>query len=144
MWQAPNQRARALAQARRREKERAKKPMHLRRVVGQLKAANNEEAANARVLLNDLTPKGMGLFCSKPMMVGEEVSLTLEQPKQFYVKGRVVWCQEYSVDSHVLSKVSYSYRVGIEFIFDTDEDRKTVEDYCAELMKKHVFTIKAA
>jgi hypothetical protein len=137
MWQAPSQRVRALTNAKKRERDKARRPIHIKRVMGQLKilgALGSEPViAEARVLLNDMTSKGVGLFCGIGLATGQEISITIQEPKQFFIKAKVMWCQEYNSESHILSKVSYAFRVGVQFVFSTPEEEKAVADYCAEI-----------
>lgn len=148
MWQAPNQRVRAIASAKKREKERNRRPIHIKRVQAELKVVGTinttPHITQARVLLNDLSPKGLGLFAANPIMVGQQIALTIEEPKRFYIRGRVIWCQEHDADSHVLSPTPYSYRIGIEFVFESREEEQQVAAYCDEIAKNHLFTLKAA
>ena len=148
MWQAPNQRVRAIAQAKRRERERARRPLHIKRVSAELKVLTLPSAApmvtDARVLLNDFSPKGLGLFCGRPLGVGQEVAITLESPRRIYVRGRIVWCQEYDCESHVLSQRSYSYRIGVQFTFETVEEQKAIKAFCDELSKDYLLTSRVA
>ena len=137
MWQAPSQRVRALTNAKKRERERQRRPIHIKRVVGQLKimgALGTEPViAEARVLLNDMNTKGVGFFCGVAIAHGQEISLTIDEPKRFFIRAKVAWCQEFNTESHVLSKVSYAYRIGVHFIFASPEEEKAVADYCDEI-----------
>lgn len=147
MWQAPNQRGKALANQRKRDRERMRQNFHLRRVRAQIKISEPMAPAtstHARLILNDLSPKGMGMFSEAPLMVGQIVAITIEEPRRFYVHGRIVWCQEYDANSHVLSETSFSYRVGVEFVFETKEEEKSVREYCENLVQEYVYGRKAA
>lgn len=142
MWQAPSQRSRALANQKRRERERMRQSFHVRRVRAEIKVSQpmvQSTRTDARVILNDFTPQGLGLFSEHAVMPGQEVSITLEEPKRFFVRGRVIWCQEYDANSHVLSQVSFKFRVGIEFVFETPEEQAAVEAYVTELNEKYIF-----
>jgi Tfp pilus assembly protein PilZ len=148
MWQAPNQRLRAIAAQRERDRRRGRRPFHIKRVQAEVKAVGGlhvaQTVAAARVLLNDLSPKGIGLFSSAPMMVGQEVALTLEEPKRFYVRGKIVWCQELDGGTHVLSEKKFTYRIGIEFVFQSATEEQSVRAYCEELSAQHLNGSQAA
>jgi hypothetical protein len=143
MWQAPNQRLRSVIQAKKREREKKRRPVHLKRVSAEIRplATKLGQAAAvtaARVLLNDITVKGLGIFSEHAMTPGQSISITLEEPRRFYVKGRVVWCQEFEGESRVLSAQRYSYRVGIQFVFQSAEEQAEVEKFLTELSEQHV------
>jgi hypothetical protein len=88
--------------------------------------------------LIDFTPEGMTLFIEAPLAVGEEVSITLEQPKQFYARGKVAACGNYLRNSKVLCESRRSYRVNIRFEFDSDAEREEVKRYfdyiCSDIL----------
>ena len=147
MWQAPNSRSRALASQRRRERERLRRPIHIKRVDGKLTLAGSAKDAapiGIRVVLNDLSPKGAGIFAPSIIPVGQEISITIEEPKHLSLKGKVTWYQEHDANSHILTQVPFSYRIGIEFIFDTEADKQAAETYCKDILNIYLFGAKAA
>ncbi|HLE01550.1 MAG TPA: hypothetical protein VJB59_14900 [Bdellovibrionota bacterium] len=133
MWQSPNQRVRALANARKRERERLQQPFHIRRVNAELQivgsASSEPVTTTARVVLNDLTAKSVGIFTALPLGSGQEVLITVTEPSSVQLRGKVVACQEYHNDSHILSANSFSYRVGIQFTFKSPEEEKAVKAF---------------
>jgi hypothetical protein len=135
MWQSPNQRVRAQANARKRERERLKTPFHVKRVLATVQLG--EEKIDVRLILNDLTPKGMGLFSSNRFSPGDEVTIHLESPKKIAIKGKIAWCQEYEVRGKVLTAQSFSYRVGLAFVFSSPEEEQAIKAYCAEVMESY-------
>jgi hypothetical protein len=141
MWQSPNQRVRAQVNARKRERERLKMQFHVKRVVAvvsiHVPGQEKPETVDVRLILNDFTPKGMGLFSAHRFNAGDEITIDLENPKKVQVKGRVAWCQEYEIRGKVLTAQSYSYRVGLTFIFATPEEEQSLKAYCDDLIKNH-------
>lgn len=149
MWQAPNQRVRALQTAKKRQQDRLSRPLHIKRVRAEIRAISQNPggeapATEARVILNDFSAKGMGIFASQALMVGQEVAITLQEPKQVYLRGRIVWCQEYDAESHVLSANPFSYRMGIKFVFQSKQEEQAVAKFCDELFRQHLYGNKAA
>ena len=141
MWQSPSQRRRALILARDRERARSKRRLHLQRVRAELKVVGEIKAATeAHVVLTDIGTEGLGLFASKPLPVGQQIALTIEYPRRFYVRARIISCQEYDVESHVLSRARHSYRVGVMFLFANAAERRQVEQYCELLRRDYFFT----
>ena len=116
--------------------------MHLRKVRAEVKALGGftDAIQEVQVVLSDISPRGVGLFSSAPMEIGQELALTLDDPKRFYVKGRVAWCQEYDATSHVLSASPVSYRIGLEFFFDSEEDETEVRNYCDLIASNYLFS----
>ena len=140
MWQAPNQRIRAQANARKRERDRFKIPFHIKRVVAnvQLEIPGGEpQKFEARALLNDFSPKGMGLFSSHRFSQGDEIVVTIENPEKIEVRGKIAWCQEYFAAGKVLKSQAFSYRAGVRFTFATADDEAAVRKFCMDLLNKH-------
>ena len=142
MWHAPNQRLRAIANAKKRERERARRPIHIRRIIAEMCTLGPEgetPKTMVRLVLNDISPKGVGIFSPDSLSSGQEVKLELTEPSPFLLKARVVWCQEYHANSHVLTDRPYSYRMGLEFIV-TPEEEQTLKAFCDEISRKYLFT----
>ncbi|MGZ3688430.1 MAG: PilZ domain-containing protein [Bdellovibrionota bacterium] len=145
MWQAPSSKVRSgSASSKRRQRERYRRPLHLRRVDGQLKTVTQSDASpvatDARVLLNDLSPKGVGLFSPTKLGVAQEILLVLNEPRKMEIRGKVAWCQHHNPNSHILSANSFSWRLGIEFHFKDEAEQKAMEEFCEELFKAYLYT----
>jgi hypothetical protein len=147
MWQVPNQKLRAMISARKREKERQKQGFHIRRTSAQLKIVSPPVALppmSVRVVLNDISPKQMSLFTSQPLAPGQIAAVTLEEPKRIYVRARILGCQELDYESKVISTQSYSYRVTLLFIFESEEEEKQFKSFYDELTTEVLGTVRAA
>lgn len=153
MWQSPNQRVRALANARKRERERWLQPFHIRRVEADLKLVTpgvptgtsaEPQQVPARVVLNDLSPKGIGLFTTQALIADQEIILTIRQPREITLKGRVVSCQEYDSGSHILSEQSFTHRIGVRFLLESPEQEKAITDLYNDLNREYLHGSKAA
>ena len=128
MWQSPNQRVRAIANSKRRERERMSSRLHIRRVAVVVRL--NEEDIPARAVLNDLSPSGIGLFSTQQLTAGQEIQISIKAPKPLQVRGTVISCQEYDSGSHILAEHTYTHRIGVQFVFDSPEQEKEVQAYC--------------
>lgn len=147
MWQAPNQRVRAASNAKKREREKNRKPIHLKRINAQLELNSTPqegaEKVSVRILLNDLSTKGVGLFSPHFLAPGQMIILTITDPLQITLHARVIWCQEHSANSHVITNHSYSYRLGIEFTLETLEEQQSIKAFCDEVAKTYLYSPKA-
>ncbi|MGK5089275.1 PilZ domain-containing protein [Bdellovibrionota bacterium FG-2] len=141
MWQASSN-GPSPAKPQRRTTERKAFPFHIRRVEAQFKVVTKranplEDITTARVILNDLTPTGLGIFLPRPIMVGQEISITLEEPRQIYLRGRIVWCMEIDAGSHVISvNQRYSYRLGIQFMFESATEKEAVKQFVEQVTRE--------
>jgi hypothetical protein len=139
---------RALANAKLRARERASQVFHVQRVMAELQLSaapvQLQSTAQCRLVLNDLTPTHVVIFSNAPMPVGQMAGLSFLHPQPSYIKGRIVNCQEYDVDSHVLSQDAYSYRIGFRFVFATPEEEAMVRNLCEDLKRSHLYGRRAA
>jgi hypothetical protein len=151
MWHSPNQRIRALNNAKQRERERARRPFHVKRVVAHLKIQGPDVPAEdqepvpfpIRLVLNDLSVKGVGVFAASPLVPGQEVVLTITHPMTLEIRCRVVWCQEFAANSHVLSHATFSYRLGLEFQVSGLEDQINVRTFWDDMCRNYLYSLKA-
>lgn len=149
MWQAPNQRVRAAASAKKRERDRNQRPIHLKRVHADLQSIGESTslpsvASEVRLVLNDLTEAGFTFFSRKRLHAGQEVVLTLKDPRPLELKGKIVWCQEHEADGHVLSPEPFSFRAGLQLAFSSEEERAAFKAFCDELAESSITLASAA
>jgi hypothetical protein len=143
MWQAPSQRIRAIQNAKKRQQDRLKRPMHIRKVRVEVKLTGGtaeQPLTDTQLLLNDLTPAGIGLYAHQCLPAGQELTITVAEPHPISLRGKVVWCQEIHSQSHVISNHFFSHRVGIKFLFNNEEERQAAEQYCSDLSKNYLYS----
>lgn len=136
MWQSPA--ARMRQSSKRRDDPRMK--YHLLKVTAEIKLqASLGESARilaASIVLNDLSPSGVAVFSEGKLTPGQEVFLTLDNPKRFYARGQIISCQDLETTSKILSsQKSFGFRVGILFKFDNEKDKEEVYRFCTEIEK---------
>jgi c-di-GMP-binding flagellar brake protein YcgR len=100
------------------------------------------ESIEARVLLNDLSTTGIGIYAAQPMNPGEKVVITLEEPIQIKITGCVVWCQEQPACGAVITSEAFNFRIGVKFVFGSPEEEKALQDYCAQIQSQHLYSPK--
>ncbi len=135
MWQSPNKVTRA--SGKRRGSRGGIK--HLKRVTAEIKViptngGGEPWVTEARILLNDFSQKGVAIFSSKPLSVGQEVMITLTEPGQIVLKGKVMICQAFDADSHVLTAKSFSHRALIQYA-GTAEETAAVKSFVDTTVK---------
>ena len=125
--------------------------IHVKRVTAQVKiqeklklgeAPKKEKLYAVRLFLNDFGPKGVFINALESMTVGQEIAITIEQPKRFYCRGRVCSCQY--LDTKIISHETYRYRMGIEFIFTSEQEERSVREYYELVMREHVNVVAVA
>lgn len=101
--------------------------------------ASPRDIVRASVVLNDLTTKGIYLFTEHPLNEGQIIALTFQDPRSFYVKGRVQFCKMLSLKHSVYSDIHYPYRALIVFELDSELERMEVKEFCSEIYYEHLF-----
>lgn len=86
-----------------------------------------------RVVLSDFREESIGVFGSKSISVGSEVALRIEAPRSFYCLGEILFCIPMKRLSNIQSVVRYDYRIGIQFVFSSIEEKKWVSQYAREV-----------
>jgi len=89
----------------------------------------------ARVILNEFSDAGVGVYTTERLRMGQEVALTIDEPRRFYITGKILFCNEVRSDSKIMQQVNYPWRAGVEFIYKSDAERSEVAAYCEELRK---------
>ncbi|HUP55862.1 MAG TPA: hypothetical protein VM598_00305, partial [Bdellovibrionota bacterium] len=132
MWDVPRYRIRAYVRALKRARSARKHPrefeVHFKRVKAELRIiegfASKTAPTPARLILNEMTPLGTYVFARSPFREGQIVELTLNDPKLFYVKGRILSCDKMNPDSVIMSEDPVPYRVAIAFTFQSLYERE--------------------
>lgn len=128
-----------MAASRRKKREKSRTNIHFRRVTAQIKITGGLSVVHdVRVVLNDLSAKGLGLFSPVQLFAGQEIAITLEKPRRFYVKARVIYSQPLEGTGKVISDVSYIHRIGLEFILDSPEEAQAVTEFYEEMNRLYV------
>lgn len=79
-----------------------------------------------------MTENEVDIFSNEPVALGTEVGLTLDGPRRFYVRGVVVACRGSEHESRVISAEKYPYRLKIQFMFSSDEEKLQVRKFVAD------------
>ncbi len=148
MWNNPNEKAKTSEQQRRRERERVRKMIHIKRIMATVEVLNQESDApkslkqTVRLMLNDLSLSGAGLFSPIAHVPGSFIKLTIKEPTALEIKAKVIWSQDDPQGGRILAKDTFHYRIGIEFIVD-EQEKAQLAKFCDDIAKNHLFTPKA-
>lgn len=104
-----------------------------KRSSGELRLEQSQQVVRCRMLLNDLSPTGVGLFLESKVEIGGLVTLVLEQPRHMFLKGEVLWCNLYTLHNSVISTDAFLYRAGVRFSFTTPKEAEEFKNYCDSL-----------
>ncbi len=148
MWQTPNSPGGPPAPGKKRR--RSKRIFHIKRMDALCEIFKYGESDNGaltevvattkvRLILNDFSPKGVGFFASVSLIPGQDVRLTITEPKKLVLLAKLVWCQEHNLNSHIISKELYAFRAGAEFIFKSPEESQQLELLLTEIQSQHLF-----
>jgi hypothetical protein len=137
MWQAPNSRTRT--SNKKRSNERMSRPLHIRRVdIGiKIPSPEGERASVVRMLLSDISPKGLCLYTSVALTPGQEISLSMVEPQPFELKAQVAWCQAQPSAHHILSANPFLYRAGVVLEFSSPEQMQAFASFCQKMSDEY-------
>ncbi|MEW6057021.1 MAG: PilZ domain-containing protein [Bdellovibrionota bacterium] len=112
-----------------------KKPVTRRftRVSAQAQIVSSGEVVSGRVFLYELSSHGVGIFLERPVSKNEQIYLVIEYPRHLFLKGHVAFCGLYSSNLRVLAEECFQYRAYLRFDFDSEQERRMIEQYCREL-----------
>jgi len=145
MWQNKSQKLRAIAEAKKQERDYSRLHIHFKRIAASIQILSLEALENdqlprieVRAILNDLTQEGVGLYSQEALNPGQEVLLTFEKPHFLEITAKVKWCQIHNPNSHIITSQPFSYRLGVEFLIKNEEETAAVQDFCAEMTKTYL------
>ena len=122
--------------AARRERRRH---MTLRKVSAQVRlgetGSEETHAFGAQVILSDFTQLGLKLYSSEPVGPGQEILVALDAPRPLFARALVRFCYEFTQSGRILRGHHFPYRVGVEFIFESEDERSAIAGYCRELRR---------
>jgi hypothetical protein len=128
--------------AKKSRREVPRRSLHIKRVTAEIRTVGSVTAegkpmaeGSARILLNDLSIKGVGIFCNRSFLPGQEIAIHLTDPAPIYLRGKIVFCQEHDSRTHIISDVPYSYRIGIQFVFADATEEANVRKYCEDIFR---------
>lgn len=96
------------------------------------------------IVLNDVTPRGMYVFSTEPFKQDQSVAVTLEEPKRFYAKTKVISCQNVKTDSRVISEKTYAFRLALEYEAETEEEKAALKAFAEDIQQNYLYRQKAA
>jgi hypothetical protein len=152
MWDVPRYRirayVRALKRARTLEKEARQNRVHFKRAHANIRVfegfGSKTEFTRARIILNEMTVKGTYIFAPKPFQQGELVEVTLNEPRLFYVKGRVISCERNNPDSVIVSEEPVPYRLAVVFEYQSLYEKEMVKSFLQQLAMEELYPAAAA
>ena len=137
-----NKRLKAERDKRRRKQE---KTFRLTRIPAEVRIGGVLEKSDfipARLFLNDFHSKSLRLFVAEPVDEFQNVSININDEKTFYVKGVVRRCVLFGLDSHVIAKTVYPYRLEIQLKFRDEREELSIERYADAFFRRHVLGMK--
>ena len=96
------------------------------------------------VALNDVVAKGLYAFTTDALPKDTVVSLTMEDPRRFFAKAKVISCQNVHVESRVISEFRFSYRLALEYEAQSDDERLGQKQFADEISENYLHRKRAA
>ncbi|OFZ78268.1 MAG: hypothetical protein A2583_02290 [Bdellovibrionales bacterium RIFOXYD1_FULL_53_11] len=123
--------------------KRVKPGFHLRRVAAEIIPSPPTPGAKpvkVNSVLNELSPKGIGIFCTECLRIGQEFEITIYDITEQKFKCRIASCNEHNPNTHVLAISKLGYKAVLEFIFadkaEEEKAQKYYDDMIASISEK--------
>lgn len=142
MWDMPNYRVKTYLRNMRSQQNRERlksirQRLHLRRAKALIRIndglATATDTIHARVILNELQATGIRIYSSSQLRPGQEISITIEEPRYFYARALVTWVDDVGHDRKILTQNPLNYRVGLRFITRNQAEERAIAAYVNEL-----------
>jgi hypothetical protein len=135
-WDVPSHRIRAYVRAVRRGGSAWRgqaASLRLKKATAEIKVAELG-LLRTQLLLNELTPRGLTLYSHQRLEPGQQLSIVLDTPRQFYAQAIVVGCSSDPASSfRVLSNNPCAYRLYVEFLFESAIEEQMVQSFYAQV-----------
>lgn len=102
--------------------------------------ASPAEVIKCRLILNEMSPRGVYVYSSAAFAPGQIVALTVHAPRFFYIQAQIVSCAKRQLDHRVIADDPQTYRIRVEFLFSSDEERRSVLEYCRDFLGKYLYS----
>ncbi|MGK5081708.1 hypothetical protein WDW37_00260 [Bdellovibrionota bacterium FG-1] len=133
------------------------RPIHISRIQGALTyeipaesagSDGSQPAANdpvsVRLLLNDISSKGVEVMAEHEIPASVKVSLILNDPAPIMIQGKVAYCQNLAAETKIISDRPHVFRVGLLFIYDSPADQEQIKQFCAQIAQITLTPSRAA
>lgn len=126
------------------QKRSKKAEFRLYRVAAEVRYKANPLLSHEKIIvkgrffLNDLNIAVFHLFTEKKIPKDASVSITIDDPIQFYIQGIVEHSEAFNLDSPVISPTTYPYRTSIRLLFQSSAEKNDVRAYFGKIMEELV------
>ena len=115
---------------------------HLQRVEAEIRVGSvfgsKSYTSTARVLLTDVADGELRFFSEDFLQEGTPIAITMDIPVRFFAKAKVRWCKDIPQTGRIICAHRYVYRICVELVFDSDEQRTEVLGYTENIRKDFV------
>ncbi len=88
-----------------------------------------EKIFNGKTVLSEISMEKMFFFCNKGFTEGQSIVLQFCIPKMFLMNADILYCRPYNMQSRIISKNKYIYRVLIKFTFLKEGERALLRQF---------------
>lgn len=106
-----------------------------------------EKIYSGKTVLAEISMEKMFFFCNKAFTEGQSIVMQFSIPKMFVLNADVLYCRPYNMQSRIISKNKYDFRVLIKFTFLKDGERALLRQFIQSIepdLSKIVKTEKAS
>jgi hypothetical protein len=82
-----------------------------------------------KTVLAEISMEKMFFFCNKGFTEGQSIVLQFCIPKMFLMNADILYCRQYNMQTRIISKNNYNYRVLIKFTFLKEGERALLRQF---------------
>jgi len=128
------------AKKKKKEKQGSFPKLKLDLVVAEVRLLNSTDEngiVGAKVIWSELANDSVLLYSANSIPVSEEIAISVKNPKQIYVRGRITACEEVTAAARVLSANPMLYRIRVALQFNSEEERTKLVNHILGEDKPH-------
>ena len=88
------------------------------------------------VFVADFSELSVGIYLEKNIKITTPVLISFESSEGTPFKGKIAWCNRYSLGQKFLGHESLSHRAGVQFSFANEQERQRYFDYLIEIKSR--------
>jgi hypothetical protein len=98
-------------------------------IIQNIPNIDESKIAIGKTVLSEITMDKMFFFGNKAFVEGQSIVIQFCIPKMFCINADVLYCRPFNLQSRIISKNNYAYRVLIKFTFLKDGERALLRQF---------------
>ncbi|MBF0314526.1 MAG: hypothetical protein HQK50_10855 [Oligoflexia bacterium] len=88
-----------------------------------------EKTAYGKTFISDINIANIGLFSTKPYLIGQNIIIEFDLPHTFSVGAEVLSCKNFNIHSRIISTNRPPFRIHASFVFTRKGERTLLRNF---------------